>query len=102
VPLRQRALFLRNGGHVAPTLHASPRPHRGWHARGPARPSARAGPAIAVRPHRGLPGTLYSLRWRQTTVVVLLVRAAGPSLDAGALRQYIANPCKEGGKPAES
>ena len=32
---------------------------------------------------------------------VLLVRAARPGLDAGALRHYIPNACKEGGKTAE-
>jgi hypothetical protein len=37
----------------------------------------------------------------QTTVAVLLVRAARPSLDAGALRQYIAKPGKESGKATE-
>ena len=35
----------------------------------------------------------------QTTVAVLLVRAARPSLDAGALRQYIAKPGKERESP---
>ena len=34
----------------------------------------------------------------QTAVAVLLVRAARPGLDAGALRHYIPNACKEGGK----
>src|SRR5712692_8587710 len=37
----------------------------------------------------------------QPVVAVLLVCAAGPSLDAGALRQYIAKPCKEGRTTAE-
>ena len=37
----------------------------------------------------------------QTTVAVLLVCAARPSLDAGALRQYIAKPGKESGKATE-
>jgi hypothetical protein len=37
----------------------------------------------------------------QNAVAVVLVRAARPGLDAGALRHYIPNACTEGGKPAE-
>jgi hypothetical protein len=37
----------------------------------------------------------------QTAVAVLLVRAARPGLDAGALRHYIPNACTKGGTTAE-
>ena len=70
-------------GHVAPP-HGAPAHARAASARAEARltrPLARAG--------------------IQTTVAVLLVRAARPSLDAGALRQYIAKPGKESGKATE-
>jgi hypothetical protein len=61
----------------------------------------RAMHATAVRQYHSPPGTHRALARGQTAGAVRLVRAARLSLDAGALRQYIANPCKEGGKIAE-
>ena len=55
-----------------------------------------------IRQHRGLPRTPYTFAGGQKAVAVLLVRAARPGLDAGALRHYSTNACKEGGKTAEN
>jgi hypothetical protein len=62
------------------------------HAQG-LRPRSASTEVRLTRPH--------ALAGGQTAVAVLLVRAARPGLDAGALWQYIAKSCKEGGKPAE-
>ena len=42
-----------------------------------------------------------SLARGQTAGAVLLVRAARPGLDVGALRHYITSSCKKGGEAAE-
>src|SRR5262245_20790569 len=65
-------------------------------------PPPRKGPETVVRLHRGLPRTPYTFAGGQKAVAVLLVRAARPGLDAGALRHYSTNACKGGGKSAEN
>ena len=69
---------------------------------GVACPPSHAGPAPAVRQHRGPEHALLPLQANQSAGVVLLVCATRPTLDAGALRHYIAKPCKEEGKSTES
>src|SRR5215510_15851866 len=64
-------------------------------------PPSRAGPAPAVRQHRDPEHALLPLQARQSAVVVLLVRAPRPALDAEALRHYIAEYFKERGTTAE-
>ena len=92
----------RGGGARCPRAGRQPTP-----APRPARvdvgcPPPRKGPETVVRQHRGLPRTPYTFAGGQKAVAVLLVRAARPGLDAGALRHYSTNACKEGGKTAEN
>ena len=98
-PVKDRSTYLgsaatRRGvwGHVASTLHASPRLRLVRHTQGLRLRSASTAVRL-TRPHARAGG--------QTAVAVLLGRAARPSLDAGALRQYIAKPGKERGKATE-
>ena len=82
------------------TVHLPP-PALVRHARAPPvprhvqglRPRSASTEARLVRP--------LALAGGQTRVAVLLVRATRPSLDAGALRHYSTNACKEGGKTTE-
>ena len=88
-------------GHVATTRSTCHRQRLVRHACAPPvpqhaqglRPRSASTDARLTRP-RALAGG-------QPAVAVLLVRAARPGLDVGALRQYIAKPCKERGKTPE-
>jgi hypothetical protein len=98
-PTAERSDLRGAGGHAAPALHASPRPQRVRPARAPPVPRSAQGlrprsasiEARLARPPACAGG--------QSVVAVLLVHAARPGLDAGALRQYIAKSVKERKSP---